>query len=332
MSENLISIIVPVYNSENYLRAAIHSLLNQTYQNIEVILINDGSTDGSQELISSFQKKDKRIKLYNTKNFGVSHARNYGIDRASGSYIMFLDPDDTYDKSYCLEMIGLINKFNADVVMSNYYICRGKNIYPNVNNDLLECEGLISRDKTMRSILSDTGFKGFVWTRIFRKNVINNVKFNESINYLEDTLFNISIVHNARIIAYTKKRHYFYLQREDSASKKFSKSFFKSLNLIRGEVDPEFYSQIDSVIFYNLVGWLITERKSRENSQFIRRNIKNMKSQIKFKTLKMENPIKNLILKLSYAFPLVGSCMIHMLSVFMKTKFYSKLMSMLRKG
>jgi hypothetical protein len=184
----------------------------------------------------------------------------------------------------------------------------------------------------MRSILSDTGFKGFVWTRIFRKNVINNVKFNESINYLEDMLFNISIVHNARIIAYTKKRHYFYLQREDSASEKFSKSFFKSLNLIRGEVDPEFYSQIDSVIFYNLVGWLITERKSRENSQFIRRNIKNMKSQIKFKTLKMENPIKNLILKLSYAFPLVGSCMIHMLSVFMKTKLYSKLMSMLRKG
>ena len=140
MSENLISIIVPVYNSEKYLRAAIHSLLNQTYQNIEVILINDGSTDGSQELISSFQKKDKRIKLYNTKNLGVSHARNYGIDRASGSYIMFLDSDDTYDKSYCLEMIGLINKFNADVVMSNYYICRGKNIYPNVNNDLLECE------------------------------------------------------------------------------------------------------------------------------------------------------------------------------------------------
>lgn len=263
---------------------------------------------------------------------GVSHARNYGIDRASGSYIMFLDPDDTYDKSYCLEMIGLINKFNADVVMSNYYICKGKNIYPNVNNDLLECEGLISRDKTMRSILSDTGFKGFVWTRIFRKNVISNVKFNESINYLEDMLFNISIVHNARIIAYTNKRHYFYLQREDSASKKFSKSFFKSLNLIRGKVDPEFYSQIDSVIFYNLVGWLITERKSRENSQFIRRNIKNMKSQVKFKTLKMENPIKNLILKLSYAFPLVGSCMIHMLSVFMKTKLYSRLMSMLRKG
>lgn len=94
----LISIIMPVYNAEKYLNRSIESVMNQTYKNIEIILVNDGSTDASLTICSNYQKADSRIKLINQKNSGVSAARNRGIDEATGTYIMFIDSDDYIEK------------------------------------------------------------------------------------------------------------------------------------------------------------------------------------------------------------------------------------------
>ena len=114
----LISIIMPVYNAEKYLNRSIESIMNQTYNNIEIILVNDGSTDNSLEICTSYQEKDNRIKLINQANKGVSFARNKGIDEATGDYIMFIDSDDYVEKNMIEDMVSKITEDDIDLVIS----------------------------------------------------------------------------------------------------------------------------------------------------------------------------------------------------------------------
>ena len=118
--DDVISIIVPVYNTEKYLEKNINSLINQTYKNIEIIFINDGSTDKSLEILEKYAQKDKRIKIINQEKQGVSNARNKGIDSATGKYIMFVDSDDWIDMDACENLIDIQKLYNAEFIYSNY--------------------------------------------------------------------------------------------------------------------------------------------------------------------------------------------------------------------
>ena len=115
---NSISVIVPIYNSEAYLNKCIDSLINQTKKDIEIILVNDGSTDASDKIIKSY--KDKRIKYYKNKNKGIGYSRNFGIDKSNSKYIMFLDSDDYLDIHACEELYKKIEKDKSDVVVSDF--------------------------------------------------------------------------------------------------------------------------------------------------------------------------------------------------------------------
>ena len=117
-----ISIIIPIYNSEEYLAQTIESVMNQTYKNIEIILVNDGSTDGSKEICEEYAQKDKRIKVINQENSGNAEARNCGMKNASGKYYMFLDSDDLYEPDACENMLNEIERTDADYVNGNYQI------------------------------------------------------------------------------------------------------------------------------------------------------------------------------------------------------------------
>lgn len=111
----LVSVIVPVYNSSKYLKKCIDSIVMQTYENLEIILVDDGSTDGSEKICDEYLLIDKRIKVYHIANSGVAHARNYGIIRSSGDYIAFIDNDDTIAEDYIMSMVKQIKKYNADI-------------------------------------------------------------------------------------------------------------------------------------------------------------------------------------------------------------------------
>lgn len=115
-----ISIIVPVYNVEKYLPQCLESLINQTYANIEIICVNDGSTDNSLEILDKYAKRDSRIIVINQKNSGVSVARNAALKIISGKYLMFVDGDDWIELNNCETAYNLIEKYNADVVMWSY--------------------------------------------------------------------------------------------------------------------------------------------------------------------------------------------------------------------
>ncbi|EGP5055427.1 glycosyltransferase family 2 protein, partial [Enterococcus faecium] len=110
-----VSVIVPVYNRELTIERTIKSVLNQTFRNFELIIVNDGSIDGSLETVTDYAKKDNRIKVFSQNNSGVSMARNKGIRKALGKYICFLDSDDTYELSFLEKMVSAAEKSNADV-------------------------------------------------------------------------------------------------------------------------------------------------------------------------------------------------------------------------
>lgn len=115
--DKMISIIVPVYNVEKYLEKCINSILGQTYENLELILINDGSNDGSEAICQKYINLDKRIKFITQENYGVSVARNRGLEIARGSYLLFVDSDDWLERNACQVLVETINKFKVDVVI-----------------------------------------------------------------------------------------------------------------------------------------------------------------------------------------------------------------------
>ena len=115
-----ISIIIPVYNVKEYIKEAIESVINQTYKNIEIIIINDGANDGSEKICDEYSKIDSRIKLINQKNMGLSTARNKGLECITGEYIAFLDPDDVYHPEMIEKAYKAITQKNVDCVICNF--------------------------------------------------------------------------------------------------------------------------------------------------------------------------------------------------------------------
>ena len=122
VNNELISIVVPVYNVEKYIEKCVNSITNQVYNNLEIILVNDGSTDNSGKLCDSLSKLDDRIKVYHKENGGLSDARNYGVERANGKYIGFVDSDDFIDSDMYKTLYDVIKRENADVAECNMKI------------------------------------------------------------------------------------------------------------------------------------------------------------------------------------------------------------------
>ena len=124
---NLISIIVPIYNVEKYLKKCIDSIINQTYKNLEIILVDDGSPDNCGKICDEYAKKDNRIKVIHKENGGVSSARNVGVENATGEYIGFVDSDDYIEKDMYEVLINNLKKENADIsIISNYEVYKNK--------------------------------------------------------------------------------------------------------------------------------------------------------------------------------------------------------------
>ena len=120
MKEELISVIVPIYNVEQYLEKCIESIISQTYKNLQIILIDDGSNDKSGKICNKYAEKDKRVVVIHKENAGVSEARNTGLDNAKGEWITFVDADDWIEEEYCQRLYNLVIETNSDVALCGY--------------------------------------------------------------------------------------------------------------------------------------------------------------------------------------------------------------------
>ncbi|MER2190028.1 MAG: glycosyltransferase family 2 protein [Solibacillus sp.] len=179
--DRLVSIIVPIYNKENYLEKSITSLMNQTFRNIEIVLVNDGSKDNSEKIIMDFIERDKRIIYKKVENGGVSRARNLGMQLAKGDYIGFLDADDFYEDTFVEKMVKKIG--NGEVCYCGSYLVEGENKKQKARlnfkeNDIIEDYILNKNTPNMNSWLLKKEFL-----------IQNNLQFEESLNWGEDILF-----------------------------------------------------------------------------------------------------------------------------------------------
>lgn len=203
--ENLISIIIPVYNSEKYLSKCIDSIINQTYNNLEIILVDDGSTDASPIICDEYEKKDFRIKVIHKKNGGVSSARNIGLINSTGNYIGFIDADDYIEPVMYEKLLKVLKESNTLISMCGFSKIKDNKVIKIDNYN----EKIISSEKLLKDIFNCTSM-GTLWNKLFAKEIffdINNKQlfFNETIHYCEDVLMLETILsHNDNIAIYNQ--------------------------------------------------------------------------------------------------------------------------------
>lgn len=231
--------IIPIYNSEKYLKKCLDSIINQTYRNIEIILINDGSTDNSGYICEEYAQKDSRIKVENIKNSGVSKARNLGISLSTGDYITFIDADD-YIKENTVEKINtIIAKDDIDLIKYSYYKVAGK-IKKRYQFTIKE-NTKIMQDNYKEEVIKYlylTNDLGNVWNCFFKKDIINRLQFDISLKYGEDRKFMIEALMNSNSIYFNSDAYYYYNINPNSAINNMSeeKSYMKLFNVMKSNL------------------------------------------------------------------------------------------------
>lgn len=212
MSE-LISIIIPIYNVEKYLRRCIDSVISQTYQNIEIILVDDGSPDKSGEICDEYKVLDKRVKVIHKKNAGLSDARNAGIDIAKGKFLTFVDSDDWIECKYIEKLYQLIKIENCDISMCNFIKTSNVNIQiNNFNIEIFKFSNIEALEQ-----LSDKFYVQMVIAcgKLYKKELFDNIRFPVG-RLHEDEFTTYKLIHKAEKIVFTTEPLLYYWQRQDS--------------------------------------------------------------------------------------------------------------------
>ncbi len=225
-----VSIIIPVYNAEKTIEKCLESIINQKYENLEIILVNDGSTDNSKEILEQYKEKDSRIILINKENTGVSDTRNIGIEKATGDYIMFVDADDTVEKNILKRNLSIIDEKKIDVLKYNYHIVNSKKgIIKNQENYNKYADKILSENDIEAFIddLLESKFNGYVWTLIIKKSIIQNVRFNTQIGMKEDLLFYIELLNNVKSMYFLNENLYNHYENDASVCRS-SKYYYRN--------------------------------------------------------------------------------------------------------
>ena len=220
-----ISIIVPVYNVEKYLEKCIDSILNQTFKDFELILVDDGSTDNSGNICDEYRKKDRRIKVIHKSNGGLSSARNAGLDIALGKFIAFVDSDDYIHHQMYEIMYSFIKNENADLCICNYEIVDD---YYNIKKNNIEIQSNMDIEvynsiESLEKIYSSKGLEFVVaWSKLYDRSLFDDLRFEEG-RIHEDEFIVHKILYNSIKTIYCPYKFYYYFQRDDSIMKSRTK-------------------------------------------------------------------------------------------------------------
>ena len=211
---SLISVIIPVYNTEKYISRCLDSIIKNEYQDLEIICINDGSTDNSLSILKDYQNIDNRIMIIDVPNGGVSKARNLGLDKATGEYICFIDSDDWVHKQFFLSLVYGIEQTSADIA-----VCELKRISDYIEESENELADINYSVFDNKDGLDNHTIKSYSCGRIYKSGILSNQRFDEKVKISEDTLFNLGVIaSNPRIkIVLADVMFYYYFNRADSA-------------------------------------------------------------------------------------------------------------------
>ena len=214
-----ISIIVPIYNMEKYLNKCVNSIINQSYENLEIILVNDGSTDDSLNICNKFKKKDKRVVFLKKENGGLSSARNYGIEHANGKYISFVDADDYIEKDYREKLYNCITKYKVKISIGGL-----KTIYENGQKTDYSTKKIykINKKDAFKKMLYVDEIGVSAWSKLYLKELFDNVKYPEG-RIFEDTATTYRLIDQCEDIGVCDYPIYNYCIRSKSiTSEKFN--------------------------------------------------------------------------------------------------------------
>ena len=252
-----VSIIIPAYNASKYIKRCVMSLLNQTYKNIEIIVINDGSTDNTLEMLKGFD-----IKIINKENGGVSSARNMGLKEASGDYICFVDSDDYVEKNYIESVINIINGYNYDIIETPLlFEANLKNKIVNYTEYKLENE---KKSYNFDKEYFDNELR-YVIGVFYKKEIINNLYFDEEVRCYEDGMFNLQAKLNSKSYYFYPKCFYHYVQYMNSLSKTISdkhldyilvmkkmSNYYKDNTYLTNYIETIFKNNVMALILFKL--------------------------------------------------------------------------------
>lgn len=213
----LISVIIPVYNVKRYLKKCLDSIIYQTYKDLQIIIIDDGSNDGSELICDEYSKKDSRIMVLHQKNSGVSAARNNALDEANGDYISFIDADDYLEPEMYEVMITDITKYEADIAICGVNNIYEDNSYKNKNFSIDSKTRTLNYEEFLRRMINNN-ISTSIWNKLFSKKLLENIKFNEKRRIGEDFEFLLKL-NTDSVIVYDNRKLYNYFIRNSSSTK-----------------------------------------------------------------------------------------------------------------
>lgn len=242
----MVSIIVPIYNAENYLRRCVDSILNQEYTDFELLLVNDGSTDASGDICEEYGDRDPRVIVIQKENTGVSDSRNRALDRAMGKYLQFLDSDDWITPDATRLFVRAAEEYGCDMVISDFYRVVGERL--STKGDIEE-EGVLTREEFTAHMMENPAdfYYGVLWNKLYRRDIVeeHNLRMDTDINWCEDFMFNLEYIRYAKVFYALHAPIYYYVKRKGSLASQginISKTVKMKLNVF--EYYNNFYKHV----------------------------------------------------------------------------------------
>lgn len=295
ISDKLISIIVPVYNVEKYLKKCVYSILNQSYKNLEVILVNDGSTDNSGKICDELSREDSRINVYHKDNGGLSDARNYGVAKANGEYVGFVDSDDYIDQYMYENLYKAIRKYNTQIAECGITrVYKNNKLRPHYDGE--EYSLVVDREGYLKEYLENRKVYGAAVCKLLSIDLAKVLKFPDGKVY-EDVFYTLELLKKVDKYTLISGNYYYYYIRGDSiTTKTFSSRDMDYIEIIDkiGEYTLNNYTKLKEKLFirqgfaylsiFNQIIQLNDYRQIPEYSILIGK-LKNIRSNIIFNKL-----------------------------------------------
>lgn len=280
--KDLVSIIVPVYNVEEYIDKCIESIVLQTYKNIEIILVDDGSKDMSAEKCDKWEKKDKRIKIIHKNNGGLSDARNVGIEECHGDYIVFVDSDDYIEKEMIEILYDRIQKNDCDISICDFYITENNSDLE--QNNYNKSEFIVEGEKKFNYLYNEYSMVTVVaWNKMYNKKIFEDIRYPVG-KLHEDEFIICDILNKANKIYYIMKPLYHYVQRKSSimatmSIRKFDiiEAFDKRVEFFKIKNDTENILKTKYHEFFRLLGLITRLYRSKTNDESTKKYIFKLK-------------------------------------------------------
>lgn len=274
---DLISVIVPVYNFQDCLKRCVDSILEQTYINLELILVDDGSQDESGNICDQYKASDHRVKVLHKKNGGTSEARNYGLELAAGDYISFVDGDDFIEPDFYESLYNLITKYNKDIAMVSYQQVKKDRIIPQATSGKV---AVIDREMAVQELLLDNTIQNYVWNKLYKRELFKTIRFPVGVVY-DDINIMYELFRESNGVVYQETVKYNYCIRDTGVIKtnshKKREDALLSIEKRFNDVEVDFPS-LHKYNAFAYVLWMIriytfTVRENGYDYEFIRKRL-----------------------------------------------------------